>query len=100
MLVLKLGVRLRVNVSKNGLQEKDNFLSLLNRDRSQMQSNDLRKGTRHSVGLELILDGRTFSIFGRTYGRNLNYFSFSGFITAENDMFSAVGAAENCLNFN
>ncbi len=52
MLVLKLGVRLRVNDSKNGLQEKDNFLSFLHRNTSKMQFNDLRKGMSHSVGLE------------------------------------------------
>ncbi len=40
------------------------------------------------------LDGRTFSLFGCNYGRKLSYFLFSGLITAENNMFSAVDAAE------
>ncbi len=49
--------------------------------------------------LEVSLDGRTFSLFGRTYGRKLSSFSFSRLITDENYMFSGHRCGRKFFDF-
>jgi hypothetical protein len=78
-------------------QDMNFILELIYRGRTYLEAKHYHRCLEISKMLELSLDGRTFSFFGRRHGRSSNHFSFSGLRTAENIQFSAVGAAERLI---